>query len=111
MEFRVDASENAGAAVVAPAGDIDLHTAPRVRESIDRARNDGRTVIVVDLSNVEFLDSSGLGMFVAAHHELTGDGGALRIACPPPHAQKVFRITRLAEVIPIFDSVQEAASG
>jgi anti-anti-sigma factor len=51
-----------------------------------------------------------LGALVAAHRALTGAGGSLKLAAPREHVQKVFRITRLAEVIPLFDSVDDACA-
>jgi anti-sigma B factor antagonist len=69
----------------------------------------GQRTVIVDLSSVEFLDSSALGALVAASRDLGDAGGSLRLACPPPHVQKVFRITRLADVIPVFADVAEAA--
>jgi anti-sigma B factor antagonist len=111
MELRVDAADRGDVSVLAPVGDIDLHTAPVVDRRIEELEAVGRRTVVVDLTGVEFLDSSGLGMFVAAQHRLSAAGGGLRIACPPPHAQKVFRITRLAEVIPVYDSVDESIDG
>lgn len=108
MDLRVDATVRGDHHVLAPAGDIDLHTAPELRNQLDTQRKDGAVWIVVDLSGVEFLDSSALGMLVGAHHELVAAGGGLKIACPKPHVQKVFRITRLAEVVPIFESVDGA---
>lgn len=109
MDLRVDVSEDRDVTVVTLAGDIDLHTAPMLRDALDKLFVDGRRVVVLDVSAVEFLDSSALGTLVAAHHSFTQDGGALRVACPQPHAQKVFRITRLAEVVPVFETVEEAS--
>ena len=111
MELRVDASDHGDVSVLSPVGDIDLHTAPVVGRHIEELEAAGRRTVVVDLTSVDFLDSSGLGMFVAAQQRLSAAGGGLRIACPPPHAQKVFRITRLAEVIPIFGSVADSVDG
>lgn len=110
MELRVDASEHGDVTVVTLAGDIDLHTAPQLREVLDKLCIDGRRIVVVDLSAVDFLDSSALGTLVAARHSFAHEGGELRVACPQPHAQKIFRITRLAEVVPVFETVQQASA-
>jgi anti-sigma B factor antagonist len=111
MDLRVDVAERGTVTVVTLAGDIDLHTAPELRKELEELREgSGPQAVVLDLSEVSFLDSSALGALVTAQREFVAAGGGLRMACPQPHAQKVFRITRLAEVIPIFDTV-EAASG
>lgn len=107
--MRVDEAEQGAVTVVTLAGDIDLHTAPQLRDRLDELFVDGRRIVVLDLAAVEFLDSSALGTMVYAQHSFEQDGGQLRVACPQPHAQKVFRITRLAEVVPVFDTVEEAS--
>ena len=94
--------------MLALTGDIDIHTAPQVRDCLASLQADGTTSIVVDLAGVSFLDSSALGALVAAHRDLTSAGGRLKLAAPRPHVLKVFRITRLTDVMPIFDSVDAA---
>src|SRR5947199_9532708 len=89
-------------------GVIDIHSAPEISEQLGRLQADGSVAIVVDLSGVNFLDSSALGALVAAHRALSEAGGSLKLAAPREHVLKVFRITRLAEVIPLFDSVDDA---
>ena len=108
MELHVDTSVRGDWNVVSPVGDIDLHTVPALRECLDEVRAQGRRRIVVDLARVDFLDSSALGLLVSVQRDLEGDSGQLKVACPQPQVSKVFRITRLAEVIPIHDSVDEA---
>jgi anti-sigma B factor antagonist len=96
--------------VVALAGDIDIHTAPEIRDRLAQLRSAGSTSVVVDLSGVNFLDSSALGALVAAHRDFTDAGGSLKIAAPRAHVLKVFRITRLSDVIPLFDTVDAACA-
>ncbi|HET6877515.1 MAG TPA: STAS domain-containing protein [Jatrophihabitans sp.] len=108
MELHIDTSVRGDWQVVSPAGDIDLHTVPALRECLDDVRAEGHRHIVVDLARVDFLDSSALGLLVSVQRDLDSDSGELKIACPQPQVSKVFRITRLAEVIPIHDSVDEA---
>jgi anti-sigma B factor antagonist len=108
VDLSIDVSTVATSTVVTLAGDIDIHTAPKVRERL-ATLPPAPPVVVVDLSAVEFLDSSGVGALVGAAASLRAAGGSLRLACPPPRVQKVFRISRLAEVIPIYDDVDDAA--
>jgi anti-sigma B factor antagonist len=95
-------------AVLCLSGDIDINSAPRLREQLGALRAAGQQAVVVDLADVTFLDSSALGALVAAHRDLTGLQGELRLAAPRPNVGKVFAITRLAEVIPLYDSVEAA---
>jgi anti-sigma B factor antagonist len=110
VELGIETSTRGATVVVAVTGDVDIHTAPQVAERLDALRAEGCTAIVVDLSDVTFLDSSALGVLIAAHRELAGVGGGLRLAAPRPQVSQVFRITRLAEVIPLFDDVDAACA-
>ena len=107
MDLSIDVSTRETSTVMTVAGDIDIQTAPVLREAL-AALPPTAFMVVVDLSAVEFLDSSGVGALVGAAAALREGGSSLRLACPPPQVQKVFRISRLAEVIPIFDDVNEA---
>lgn len=108
MELEIETSTYDGATLLTVSGEIDLHSAPALRTRLDELHG---SAVVIDLSRVEFLDSSALGALVSGARGLAESGGWLRLACPPPHVQKVFRITRLADVIPIFDDVAAAARG
>jgi anti-sigma B factor antagonist len=110
VELGIETSARGGDVVLALAGDIDIHTAPQVRDRLAGLLAEGRTSIVVDLAEVTFLDSSALGALVSAHRDLAAVGGSLRLAAPQAHVLKVFRITRLAEVIPLYESVEAACA-
>jgi anti-sigma B factor antagonist len=109
VELAIDAAKRGGCTVVTLAGDIDIQTAPELRERLAELA-DGDLTLVLDLSAVDFLDSSGLGALVGAANALQQAGGSLRLACPRPHVQKVFRISRVAEIIPIHDGVEDACA-
>jgi anti-sigma B factor antagonist len=63
-------------------GEIDVYTAPRLRERLLEMVNSGEKHIVVDLGRVEFLDSTGLGVLVGAHRRLRARDGSLNLVCP-----------------------------
>jgi len=89
-------------AVVIPQGEIDVFTAPRFRNAVERCLNDGATALVIDLSWVSFLDASGLAVAVSAARRL----GARRtaIVCPLPRIVRVFQICGLDSVLSICSS-------
>jgi anti-anti-sigma factor len=94
--------------VVAVVGEIDMATAPEVANAIDGGRDDASRV-VVDLSEVTFLDSSALNAFVQSQQELAQHDVAFRIVSPADHAvRNVFEITRLTEPLSVVDSLDEA---
>ena len=99
------------ASVVTIAGDVDMSTAPQLEQRLDELTDTGATNLVVDLNAVEFLDSSALGVLVGVHKRLTAAGGSMRLVCSQPRIERIFAITRLTEVISVFETVDAATAG
>jgi anti-sigma B factor antagonist len=76
-------------------GEIDMATAPQLRGLLDELADAGVTSIVLDCRALDFLDSSGIGVLVAARKRL-GDEGELVVDSPPAHVRKVLEITGVA---------------
>jgi anti-sigma B factor antagonist len=94
--------------VVAVSGEVDVYSAPELKESLATLLQSGEKSVVVDLSDVAFLDSTGLGALVEAR-AATGDaGGTLPIVCSQERILKLFTITGLDGVFSIHSSVDEA---
>jgi anti-sigma B factor antagonist len=110
MDLRLDISERDGWAVLAVGGEVDVATAPRLRERLIELVNDGQHRIVVDLSAVEFLDSTGLGVLVGALKRVRTHDGDLALVCTESRVLKVFEITGLNKVFAMFASVDEAVA-
>jgi anti-sigma B factor antagonist len=96
--------------VVAVGGEIDVYTAPKLREQLIDLVNDGAYNLVVDMEGVEFLDSTGLGVLVGGLKRVRAHEGSLRLVCTQERILKIFRITGLTKVFPIHSSVDEALS-
>lgn len=111
MDLGLDVSERDGWAVLAVSGEVDVATAPRLRERLVSMVTDGQHRIVVDLEGVDFLDSTGLGVLVGALKRVRTHDGELSLVCTQPRILKVFEITGLTKVFSIHDSVDEAVSG
>jgi len=97
--------------VVAVTGEIDVATAPDLREHLVALESTGATAVVVDLTNVSFIDSTALGVLVGAFRRLRNAGGVLRLVVTEPRIIKVLEITELVRVFPIFSTVDEALRG
>lgn len=106
--FGVQVQERDGCVVLAVSGEVDLGTAPRLREELIGLVTDGHRHVVVDLSATEFLDSTGLGALVAGFKRLRAHEGDMRLVCTTARIRKVFELTRLDHVLPIFESVEDA---
>lgn len=96
--------------VVEVEGEIDVHTAPDLRERLIALADSGASPVVVDLSKVGFLDSSGLGVLAGVNKQLETHGRRLRIVCSDPRLVRLFSLTRLDEVLTLHPTVEDAAS-
>lgn len=103
-------TEHEGVPAVAVSGEVDLHSVPRFRAAMQDAESKvggENPMILVDLSEVEFMDSSGLGVLIGHHRELEESGGELRIVTGEA-ALKILRLTSLDTVFGIYASREEA---
>jgi anti-sigma B factor antagonist len=97
-------------AVLEVAGEIDVYTAPKLREKLIELVNEGSYHLVVDLERVDFLDSTGLGVLVGGLKRVRNHEGSLKLVCTQDKILKIFRITGLTKVFPIHDSVDDAVA-
>src|SRR4051812_29862570 len=110
MDLRLDVSERDGWSVLEVGGEIDVATAPRLREQLISLVNDQRYRIVVDLDDVDFIDSTGLGVLIGALKRVRTHEGDLALVCAEPHILKVFEITGLLTVFAVHPTVDAAVS-
>ncbi|HTL23758.1 MAG TPA: STAS domain-containing protein [Mycobacteriales bacterium] len=110
MDLTLESREEGDRTVVAVGGEIDVYTAPKLREQLVDLVNDGRYHLVVDMEAVEFLDSTGLGVLVGGLKRVRAHDGSLRLVCTQERILKIFRITGLTKVFPIHESVSEAVA-
>lgn len=110
MELTVNSRQEGEYTVIFVSGEIDVYTAPRLRERLNELVAGGRYHLIVDLAGVEFLDSTGLGVLVGGLKRVRSHDGALRLVCTQEKILKVFRITGLTKVFPIHATLDEALS-
>lgn len=89
-------------------GEVDVYTAPRLKEALIEEIESGCANILVDLEGVGFIDSSGLGVLVGGLRRVKEREGIIRLVCTKDSILKIFRITGLDKVFPIYDSLEEA---
>jgi len=106
-----DSRSNSPHVVVAVSGEVDIATAPKLREKLVELASQGAQQVVVDLNAVEFLDSTGLGVLIGGMKRLRGLDGDLTLVCTQPRILKVFEITGLNRAFTIYDSVDSAVAG
>jgi anti-sigma B factor antagonist len=91
-------------------GEIDVYTAPQLRERLIELVEGGKAHIVVDMEQVEFLDSTGLGVLVGGLKRVRAHDGSLALVCAQERILKIFRITGLEKVFGIYPSVEAAVA-
>jgi anti-sigma B factor antagonist len=100
-DFRVSVKDDAGQSTVVVEGEVDVATAPALRDELYRLIERGSSTIVVDLAGMDFIDSTGLGVFVGALKRAREGGGAIELRGLQPSARKVFDITGLSSAFTI----------
>ncbi|GAA1305238.1 STAS domain-containing protein [Saccharothrix xinjiangensis] len=96
-----------GWTVVVVSGELDADTVPVLSDLLEESTVDR---VVVDLSGVPFMDTTGLSLMLDWHRRLDGAGGEFRMASLQPSVHKLFRLTELTEVMHIHDSVEAATA-
>jgi anti-sigma B factor antagonist len=108
-EFAVtEQGPQAGHHVIAARGEIDLFTAPELKRVLTDAIEGGQHRVVIDLSEVSFLDSTALGVLIGAVKRLRSRDGALAIVNTDASIAKTFEITGLDQIFTILPSREEA---
>jgi anti-sigma B factor antagonist len=94
--------------VIGVAGEIDLYAAPELKERVARAIEEGRTRLVVDLSEATFIDSTGVGVLVGAQRRLEELGGSLDLVCTNRNVMRVLEIVGLERAFGTHESLEDA---
>src|SRR2546425_3360927 len=115
MDLDVESIREKDLSVIALRGEIDVYTAPLLRQKIVDLVDEGALNIVVDMEKVDFLDSTGLGVLVEGLKRVKTRGGNLSLVATQDKILKIFDITGLNKAFPIYGSrdqaVEETVSG
>lgn len=101
--FRVSTEEEADGVVLRVEGEVDVYTSPALRDELYRLIDDGAPRVTVDLNGMDFIDSSGLGVFVGALKRVRERSSELELRGVQPSTRKVLDITGLVQVFTIVD--------
>ena len=113
MLFELEVSSAADGVVTCTViGELDVASAPKLRQAIVRivGESEGPPLVVVDLAGVDFLDSTGLGVLLGGLKRVRARGGALALARAEPQVRKVFDVTRVVEILPLHDELDDAVA-
>jgi anti-sigma B factor antagonist len=95
-------------AVARVSGELDVATAPELRDTLIRIIDNGYVRIVLDMAGVAFIDSTGLGVLTGMLHRLRPHDGALVVAGPSPAVRNALHLTHLDQVLAVHDSLPDA---
>ncbi|HET6356528.1 STAS domain-containing protein [Streptomyces sp. NPDC002659] len=109
--LQVEVRTEGHSEVVKPAGELDHHTADLLRAPLEEALAQGRARLVIDCSQLEFCDSTGLNVLLGARLKAEAAGGGVHLAGMLPVVARVFEITGAEAVFTVHDSLEEALSG
>lgn len=110
IDIKVTTREAGDRTIIDVEGEVDVFTAPKLRETIIAAINDGKDRLIVNLSDVDFMDSTGLGVLVGGLKRVKERNGELAIAGAQGTVLRVLNVTGLNAVFPLHDSVDAAVS-
>jgi anti-anti-sigma factor len=108
--FDVTAEDRGDLVHLRLSGELDISTAPKVEDELARVEPKRPELIVLDLRNLAFMDSTGLRLLIAADTRARQQSRRLTIVRGPEAVQRVFRITRLEERLEIVDEVPASAA-
>jgi anti-sigma B factor antagonist len=111
VELNVSTASLGGHAVVTATGELDLYTAPRLQAALAGLLREQVTRIVVDLSGVEFCDSTGMNVLLSAMKRLKEQGGALELAAPRPAVRRILQVTGLDTVFTVTEKAPVLDAG
>jgi len=108
VDLRLGHYGKDGTEVVDVEGEIDVYTAPRLRDLLIDLVSQGSYQLVVNMQKVEFLDSTGLGVLVGGLNRVRAHDGSLDLVCTRERILKIFRISGLTKVFGIHQTVDQA---
>jgi anti-sigma B factor antagonist len=94
--------------VVSLEGEVDLYTAPELKQELHRLVGEGAKRIVIDMTQTTFIDSTTLGVLLSVVKRVRPEGGSVVLVCPDRNVKRIFEITLLDRVFTIVDTREEA---
>lgn len=106
--MEINTRQESGVIVIIPEGEIDISVTDSLRDKLKGLTDEKRMAILIDMSAVPYIDSSGLGVLVEAMQEMGKYGAELKLAHLTDDVKKVFELTRLNKFFTIFGRESDA---
>lgn len=111
MDLEINVRNDRNVPVIELSGEVDAYTSARFRETMIELIESGAVSLVISMDRVEYIDSSGLGALVGGLKRATERQGRIVIVCSNPQVRKVFEITGLERVFPLYTAEEDAVKG
>ena len=105
--FQVDVRRQDHATVLVVSGELDLATSPALADAVDQAQRSDSELLIVDLREVAFMDSSGLSVVVNAHRRAQESGRRFALVRGTPQVQQLLELTSVTDLLTIIESPDE----
>jgi anti-sigma B factor antagonist len=105
--FDVERRDGDGAVVIGVSGELDLASSPGLEQQLDHHMTAGVGLVIVDLRQLEFMDSTGLSVLVRAHQRAVDAGQRFAIVRGPQQVQRLLTLTGVADRLTLVDSPDE----
>lgn len=110
VPFQVDAEPAATLHTVRVTGELDQGTAPELRDVLGSAVDGGGVPVLVDLSDCNFIDSTGLSLLVEAKRKLADEGRDFAVCCPDADVRRLLELTGIDQAVGLFDTREDAVA-
>jgi anti-sigma B factor antagonist len=104
--FRVEVHSEGRATVIAVSGELDLASSPALQEELDRVSSDSE-LLIIDLRELDFMDSTGLSVLVRAHQREEEQGRRLAMVKGPQQVQRLLSLTGVADRLTLVDTPED----
>lgn len=109
MKVKLESANRGSVLIASLSGELDDHEADTVRTILDREmEKSGATRLVLDLADLTFMDSSGLGVILGRYRKLKAQGGEMAIASVSPTVAKLFEISGIRKIMTIYRKREDA---
>jgi anti-anti-sigma factor len=106
-DFSVDVHHEGGAAVLAVRGELDLRTSPELEERLSRAFDDGAELVILDLRQIEFMDSTGLRVLLSAHQRAHDSRRRFALVRGADQVERVLTLTGVRDLLTVVDAPED----
>ncbi len=109
--LQLNVNRRGNAAVVSVVGSVSMSDADRLREALEKLTDERISVIVLDLREMDFICSVGLGAIIVAYLKCRHHAGQIKLVCPVQSVRELLETTRLTKLFRIYDSIDGALAG